>query len=113
MGKSPFSRVSAREHQEITKNSFFVSNGPFSFRFKKTPQKRGLAIVISSKLVPLAVERNRYRRLIRAVFMEDSVKIPKDATCIVFMKQRITTDSLAKTREFISPLIDRAFHFIK
>lgn len=111
MGKSPFSRISAKEHQMMTKDSFFVSNGPFSMRFKKTPQKRGLAVVISGKLVSRAVTRNRYRRLVREIFREESNKIPKDASCVVFIRQKMVSDNLASVKDFVKPLIAKAFPF--
>lgn len=109
MGKSPFSGISAEEHKTMAKDSFFVSNGPFSLRFKKTPQKRGLAVVIGAKVLPRAVDRNRFRRLTREVFRQEKENLPKNTSFVVFMNQKISKNSLVGVKELIVPLLDKAF----
>lgn len=109
MGKSPFSSLSSKEHQLLAKDSFFVSEGPFSLRFKKTPQKRGLAVVISGKVITKAVERNKYRRIIKVIFSEESEKIPPQISCVVLVRKKITPIQKDVFEGYINSLLKKAF----
>ncbi|HUQ28802.1 MAG TPA: ribonuclease P protein component [Usitatibacter sp.] len=115
MARSPRPEGFSRRHRFSTQGSFgAILRSPRKFRgntvvlnvVPAVGSTARLGIAVTRRLVPLAVERNRFKRLVRDVFRHHQVK-GRGLDCVVALRKPFDGSAAPALREELRELFDQ------